>query len=363
MISLAALGWDDAWKAAADEVARPELVPARIAIEHRGAYEALGADAMAWAELRGRDYFVARDKRELPTVGDWVLLAPATGGVSVIEALLPRRSVLVRAAAGDKVAAQPIAANVDVAFVVTSANLDLNERRLERYLTTVQDGGAAPVVVLNKLDLVSDPAPLVARLAEVAPGVPVVAASATTGVGVDLVRAHLGPGRTGVVVGSSGVGKSTLLNQLLGAAVQDVRPVRADDDRGRHTTTRRELFVLDGGGVLIDTPGMRELKPWTDRDPAGGDADALAFDEIAALARSCRFGDCEHGAEPGCAVRAAAAAGEVAADRLDAWRKLRAEQRHEADRRDAAARLDDKRRGKIGARALRERLKDKGRRD
>ena len=347
------LGWDEGWAAAAAEAAGgADLTPARITIEHRGAYEAIGAAGPVWAELRGKDYHEARDKRALPTVGDWVLVAGAGGdGVAPIQALLPRRSSLVRAAAGEKVAPQPIAANVDVAFVVTSANQDLNVRRVERYLTTVRDGGAAPVILLNKIDLIDDPGPLVARLAEVAPGVPVIACSAERGDGVEAARAHLGPGRTGVVVGSSGVGKSTLLNRLLGEEAQEVRPIRDDDARGRHTTTRRELFVLAGGGILIDTPGMRELKPWTEPDATGDDG--LGFDEIAAIAAGCRFGDCSHDREPGCAVRAAVEAGALDPARVTAWQKLHREQ-------DAQAK---KRREKGQTRALRERLRDKGRKD
>ena len=356
-MTLEELGWDEAWAAAAAEAAAgvgagAALEPARITIEHRGAYEAIGAGGAIWAELRGRDYHEARDKRALPTVGDWVLVAGAGGdGVAPIEALLPRRSSLVRAAAGEKVAPQPIAANIDVAFVVTSANQDLNERRIERYLTTVRDGGAAPVILLNKVDLVDDAAPLAARLAEVAPGVPIVLLSAARGDGVDAARAHLGPGRTGVVVGSSGVGKSTLLNRLLGAAAQEVLPIRDGDDRGRHATTRRELFVLAGGGVLIDTPGMRELKLWTEPDATGDDA--LAFDEIDELAAGCRFGDCGHDREPGCAVRAAVESGELPAERLAAWQKLHREQSAQAKKRGE----------KIGARLLRQRLRDKGRKE
>jgi ribosome biogenesis GTPase len=338
-ISLNELGWDARWQEAAD--AHPALTPARVVVEHRGAYEVVAATGTLWAELRGITYHEARDKSELPTVGDWVLL----GDEGAIEMLLPRRSVLLRAAAGERTTPQPIAANVDVAFVVTSANQDLNARRLERYLAAIGAGGAAPIVVLNKIDLVDDPAPLLARVAEVAGAAPVIAMSAARGDGIETARAHLGPGRTGVVVGSSGVGKSTLLNRLLGAAAQEVQPVRASDDRGRHTTTRRELFVLEGGGVLVDTPGMRELKPWTD-DPAD-----LGFEDLEALAAQCRFADCTHDREPGCAVREG---GDPA--RVAAWRKLSAEQAVVGARRDAAA----KRREKAGAKALRARLREKG---
>jgi len=349
-VSLADLGWDEAWAAAAAAF-DPALTPARVAIEHRGAYQVHDdAGELRWAELRGKDYFAAADKRALPTVGDWVL----TSG-PVIHAILPRRSCVVRAAAGERVAPQPIAANVDVAFVVTSANLDLNVRRVERYLATVAASGAAAVVVINKIDLVEDPEPLRAKLEGL--GAPVIACSAVRGDGLDEVRARLATG-TGVVVGSSGVGKSTLLEQLIGASLA-VGPVRAHDDRGRHTTTRRELYLLGGGGVLIDTPGMRELKPWTEVDPTGGDG--LAFEDVSALAATCKFADCRHGAEPGCAVQAAATSGELPAERLAAWRKLAVEQASEADRRDAAARAEERRRGKVGARALRDRLKDKNR--
>ncbi|MCB9575209.1 MAG: ribosome small subunit-dependent GTPase A, partial [Kofleriaceae bacterium] len=324
-----------------------------------------------WGELPGATYFEARDRRELPVVGDWVMIAPTEGAqargaaadgaparpeqLAIIHEVLPRRSCLVRGAAGEKVAPQPIAANVDVAFIVTSANLDLNPRRLERYLAMARGGGAGVVIAVNKMDLVDDAAPVLAAAASAAPGLPVVALSATRGDGVDALLGHLGPGRTGVLLGSSGVGKSTVLNALLGRDVQEVQPVRADDDRGRHTTTRRELFVLDAG-VLIDTPGMRELKTWVDDDD-----EPDAFDDVAALAARCRFADCRHQQEPGCEVRAAAERGELAADRLAGYRKLQLEQAADSRRRDEAARLDERRRGKVGARALRARLKDKGR--
>ncbi len=305
-MNLAALGWDDAWAAAAAAI-DPALAPARVAVEHRGAYQVLDDGELRWAELRGKDYHAAEDKRALPTVGDWVL----TDG-PVIKAILPRRSCIVRAAAGERVAPQPIAANVDVAFIVTSANLDLNVRRVERYLATVQASGAAPVIVLNKIDLVEDPAPLRDKLAAL--GATVIACSAARGDGIAEVRAQLGAS-TGVVIGSSGVGKSTILEHLIGAPLA-VQAVRAHDDRGKHTTTRRELYVLPGGGVVIDTPGMRELKLWAE----AGDDD-LAFEDINELAAGCKFSDCKHAAEPGCAVRDA-----VAPDRLAAWHKLAREQ-------------------------------------
>jgi ribosome biogenesis GTPase / thiamine phosphate phosphatase len=368
MSGLDALGWDDRWAAAAaDEGARVEpehgaLVAARVAIEHRGAYEVLGAGGAMTAELPGRTYRAAKDKRALPAVGDWVLVSGAdaalvAGSPAIVRAVLPRRGLLVRQAAGEKTAPQPLCANVDVGFVVTSANKDLSPRRLERYLAFVEGGGARPVIVLNKIDLVADAAPLARAIEAAAPGVPVVAASAARG-DAAAVAAHLARGVTGVLCGSSGVGKSTLLNALADLAGPDARPTRAirdDTHRGRHTTARRELFVLPGGGILVDTPGMRELALWDDDDAT------LAFDEIDALAPGCRFADCRHQREPGCAVRAAADDGRLAADRYAAYLKLSAESAAEAQRRDAAARADERRRVKVATRALRERVKDKNR--
>jgi len=359
MMSLDDVGWDEAWAAAA--AAHPDLEPARVSIEHRGAYELLSARGAMIGELPGRTYRAARDKRALPAVGDWVMVsggdeAIASGSPAIVRELLPRRGLLVRQAAGEKTAPQPLAANVDVGFVVTSANKDLSPRRLERYLAFVAAGGARPVIVLNKIDLVADPAAMVAAITAAAPGVDVVTASATHG-DARAVAAHLARGVTGVLCGSSGVGKSTLLNalgELAGIDAIATRAIKTDTDRGRHTTTRRELFVLPGGGVLIDTPGMRELALWDDAD------EKAAFEEIAALAATCRFADCTHGREPGCAVRAALDDGRLDADRLAAYVKLVAEAAAEARRRDDAARTEQKRKAKVATRGLRERLKDKG---
>jgi ribosome biogenesis GTPase len=353
-VSLEDIGWNDGWADAA-RAAAGDAAPARVLIEHRGAYEVTDGERVMWAELPGRAYFDARDKRELPAVGDWVMLdGVESGGAAVIRTVLPRRSLIVRRAAGEKTAPQPIAANVDVGFVVTSANADMNPRRLERYLVTLAEGGVRPVIVLSKGDLVADTAPIVADIAAIAPGVEVAVTSAVDG-RVDVLRAALAGG-TGVLIGSSGVGKSTLLNLLLGREAMATQAIRTHDDRGKHTTTRRELFAVPGGGVLIDTPGMRELTLW-----AQGDDDVAEFADIEALASSCRFADCQHHEEPGCAVREAAARGELDAGRLASFHKLGAELAAEEKRRDAAARAEEKRRGKVQARGLRARLRDKGR--
>ncbi len=346
MPTLAELGWNDGWAAAwAELAASPELEaaraagplsPARVAVEHRGAVEVVDEAGAFWAEPTGKMFFAAGDRRALPVVGDWIAVgdaatARASGSRAPLRAILPRRTCLVRRAAGDREEPQPLAANVDVAFVVTSANQELKPRRLERYLTTVRDGGATPVIVLNKIDLVDDPAAMLATIAAVAGESPVVATTATTGGGLGALTPFLGPGRTAVVVGSSGVGKSTIVNALMaGEVALSTQPVSDLGDRGRHTTTRRELFVLaDDGGVLIDTPGMRELQLWGDDE----DPSASAFDDIAELAAACRFSDCRHREEPDCAVRAAVERGDLAAERLASFHKLAAERAASAARR------------------------------
>jgi len=336
---LARLGWDARWQAAR-AAADPALTwqPARVAAEHRGAYQALGAGGVAWIELPGRAFHAAADKRDLPTVGDWVLAerwpdAVAGAGAGVIRAVLPRRSLLVRRAAGEATAPQPLAANVDTGIIVTSANADLSPARIDRYVSLLRDSAIAAVVALSKIDLVADPAPLLARLGAVAPRV--VAVSIVTGAGIAELRALGGSGATAILVGSSGVGKSSLLNAIAGTA-QPTRPIRGDD-RGRHTTTRRELFVASGGGLWIDTPGMRELAAWLDQP-----GEVPRFDDIAALAGNCRFRDCGHVDEPGCAVR-----GAVAPERLASFHKLAGERRTSANRQSTADKIADSRRAKL----------------
>jgi ribosome biogenesis GTPase len=333
---LGRLGWDDAWRAARD-AADPDAAwqPARIAAEHRGAYQALGPGGVAWVELPGRTFHTAGDKRALPTVGDWVLVerwpqAAAGTGAGTVRAILPRRSLLVRRAAGEATLPQPLAANVDTGVVLTSANADLSPARIDRYLSLLRDGGIAAVLALSKIDLVADPAPLVAALSAIAR--PVIAVSVVTGAGLAELSACGAPGTTCVLLGSSGVGKSSLLNAIAGTA-QLVRAIR-DDDRGRHTTTHRELFVGTSGGLWIDTPGMRELGQWVD------DLE-LAFDDITALARRCRFRDCQHRGEPGCAVRDA-----VPAARLASFHKLTGERRTGAIRQTLTQKLAQTRRVK-----------------
>ncbi len=334
---MAELGWDETWEAARRDI-DPDgaLAPVRVVIEHRGAYHVSDGAQLAWAELTGRAFHDADDKRALPTVGDWLLVerwheAAAGAGAAVIRHVLPRRSLLVRKAAGEATTPQPLGANVDLAIVMTSANSDLSAARVDRYLVVLADAGIAPAVVLSKLDLAGDPEPLYAELA--AHGAPVIGVSVVTGAGLDQIRALVGRGKTAVLLGSSGVGKSSLLNALLGADAQATQPIR-DDDRGRHTTTRRELFAAPDGTLWIDTPGMRELAQWISEEE-------LAFDDIAELAASCKFRDCRHREEPGCAVR-----GHVAAERLASFHKLDDERATGARKQDAARRLAETRKAK-----------------
>jgi len=330
-LELGALGWSDELAASL----KPGCVPGRVVAAHRAAFDVACDDAVVRTRLPGRlAHFDVTDV----AVGDWVGLRDG-----LIRNVLPRRSALVRSAAGVTSESQTLAANVDVVFVVTSFGPDLEPRRLERYLITVWESGSSPEIVLTKADRF-DAAELDAMVAEVeavAIGVPVWVVSAVTGDGVDDVRARIGPGRTAVLVGSSGVGKSTLVNRWLDDEVMATRETRADDDEGRHTTTHRELLVLPDGGLVIDTPGIRELQLW---DAAGSGALEEAFGDIEELAATCRFHDCAHGVEPGCAVQSALRDGSLPRERYASWQKLQRELRSIAIRADARLRKEERKR-------------------
>ena len=302
-------------------------MPARIIAEHRISYQATTELGTVWCEATGHAFHVAADKRSLPTVGDWVLLERTSEalegqGNAVIREILPRRNLLVRKAAGEASIPQPLAANVDLGLVMTSANSELSAPRLDRYLNLLRDGGIPAAIVLSKIDLVEEPLQLIAQVMTTTPDVLVVPLSLVKVTGLDDLHALVRPRMTAILLGSSGVGKSTLLNALLPEAVQATREIR-DDDKGRHTTTRRELFVAKDGSLWIDTPGMRELGRWAREEKEEEEVDA--FDDIAALAENCKFRDCFHIAEPGCAVLEAVVAGELELDRVASFHKLSSE--------------------------------------
>jgi ribosome biogenesis GTPase len=345
------LGFDARLEAAFVALGRPELVPGRVVLQYRKSWLVSTADEDVSAELPGR-VRLAAEIQDLPTVGDFVVLEPAGDGPARLTAVLPRKGALVRHAAGVVTTPQVLAANIDVLFLVSGLDRDFNPRRIERFLTVAFQSGAAPVVVLNKIDICPDVDDCVAEAELVALGAPVLTVSARHKRGLEALWPYLGPGRTAAFVGSSGVGKSTLVNALLGEERMATGEVRVNDQRGRHVTTRRELAVLPGGqGCLIDTPGLRELQLW-------GDESALsaAFADVETLASQCRFGDCSHEREPGCAVLEALAAGTLPEERWESYRNL---QRELATLRQRTREHEARAAGRRGAKALRliERIK------
>jgi ribosome biogenesis GTPase / thiamine phosphate phosphatase len=350
------LGWTpelarhyEAWSAT------PDVEPGRIVIEFNYLYRVFVREGEIEAVLTGRLKHRASSKSELPVVGDWVVVRRrARRDQGAIVAVLPRHSSFSRKVAGHVTDEQVVAANVDVIFIVMSLDADFSLRRLERYLLLARESGASPVVLLTKPDLHSDPAARAAEAAAVAGDAPVHLVSPKLNQGMEIVAGYLAPGRTGALLGSSGVGKSTIINRLAGSDVQKTREVREADSKGRHTTTHRELVMLPGGGLIIDTPGMRELQLWDVTD-----AVRETFDEIVDLAAACRFTDCRHREEPRCAVKTAVEEGRLAATRLESYLKLQDELAFLARQQDDRALLEEKRQSKVMGKALNKHLKSK----
>lgn len=330
--SPADLGWDLTW---ADLVGSDNhLTPARVTLHGRDVWRVHDGTTEHSVGVRGR---LRQDGHGLPVAGDWVLLGGAVDSGAVIERVLPRRTALVRKVAGARTDEQVVAANVDVVLVCAPIH-SLNARRLERELTLVWESGATPVVAITKSDLADDAVETVEELRSIAIGVEVLAVSSYDGVGLEQVRSFLPPGVTMAVIGPSGAGKSTLVNALVGEQVLATTAVRADH-RGVHTTTARHLVRVPGAGLVLDTPGMRELALWADEDALDA-----TFVDVDALARECRFTDCRHATEPGCAVNASVEAGVLDEERLASWRKLQRELAHLARKQDVRLAAEERRR-------------------
>ena len=332
------LGWNHHFEQHMEPHRAAGFVPGRVAVQHRGGYVVYTEDGEAPARLPGR---MRNEDGDLPAVGDWLALRelPNEPG-AIVEAVLPRTSKFSRHEAGKVTREQVVAANVDVAFLVSALNQDLNPRRLERYITTAWSGGASPVIVLTKPDLAEDVDGALGEAEAVALGIPIHVVNGLTGEGIDGLGAYLAGNKTVALLGSSGAGKSTLLNHLAGVEVERVRDIR-HDGKGRHTTTVRHLFPIPGGGLVLDTPGMRELQLWAD------DGVDQTFADVAELAAGCRFADCTHEREPGCAVLAAHEDGRLPAERLTSYRKLQRELHHLRLKQDRRAAAEQKRQWKV----------------
>jgi len=344
---LGALGWDSFFQEHFQSAAVPGSVPARVVARDKNSYRVQSEYGELSAKISGRMQYRASTAGRYPAVGDWVAVkAQADGKTGVIQAILPRKSRFSRQIsggrqrlAGGKTEEQVIAANVDTVFIVNGLDggRNFNLRAIERYLTLARSSGASPAIVLNKTDLCPNVNDYIRSVKPVARDVPIHPVSAREKTGLDALKSYLAGGKTAGFLGPSGVGKSALINALLGSERQEIRDVRKSDLRGRHTTSRRELILLPDGGAVIDTPGMREIQIWANED----DLDR-AFNDIEKLAENCRFKDCQHQSEPGCAVRAAIRKGELEATRLESYLKLQKELRHLAMREDDSVRLEER---------------------
>jgi ribosome biogenesis GTPase len=356
-MTLAELGWNDFFAQAFAPWAAEGCLPARVTLELKGYYEVTGEFGAKLGQCSGRFINTAADQAAFPAIGDWVAVTPQTGEETRvhIHAILPRRTKFSRKAAGQEEIEQVVAANIDTVFLVSALDGNYHLHRLERYLAAAWASGAQPVILLNKADLAgADTAEIEAEIATVAPGVPLFAVSAQTRRGLKALAPHLKPGTTIALLGSSGVGKSTLINRLVGENLQDTQEVRDVDGKGRHTTTSRELLVAPSGVIVIDTPGMREIQPW--------DAAAVvdtAFGDVAAIAARCRFRDCSHTVEPGCAVQAALADGSLELGRWQSYLRLGRATAHEVRRTDRQAQQQHKSHHKKLTKSLRQRVREK----
>ena len=354
---LTTFGWDEFFEANFKTYAGSGYTWGRVALEHKNLFRVYTQHGEVLAEISGKLRHEAVNRRDLPAVGDWVVIrSQPEGGRVMINAVLPRRTSFVRKTAGSRTEEQIVGANIDTVFLLTSLNQDFSVRRIERYLLVAWESGANPIIILSKSDLCDRMAERIDEVQTVARGVPVHAVSVVTGLGLEDIAPYFKRGQTVAMLGSSGVGKSTLINHLAGDDHLKVQTVREHDDRGRHTTTHRELILLPDGGLVLDTPGMRELQLWD-----GDESLQFLFDDIEAFAGKCYFSNCRHQDEPRCAVREALEAGTIDSGRYESYGKLQKELNYLARKRDKLSEIVEKKKWKKLSRLASERARLKRR--
>ncbi|MEW6737011.1 MAG: ribosome small subunit-dependent GTPase A [Acidobacteriota bacterium] len=346
-MDLEILGWDDFFADSFAPYARDNYLAGRVALDCSGIYR-LYTEIGEWeAELSGKLRYRAESREALPVVGDWVALRPREQNKAIIDAVLPRKTKFSRKVTGQRIEEQLVATNIDTLFLVSGLDQDFNPRRIERYLIMAKASGSNPVIVLNKADICQDRDAKLHQVRDIASTVAILLVSAKQGEGLDMLMPFVNKGQTAALVGSSGVGKSTIINKLLGEERQKVGLVRENDDRGKHTTTHRELFILPDHGLIIDTPGLRELQLWFSQT---GLQDA--FSDITALAEQCYFTNCQHQDQPGCAIKEALENGQLSPERLDNYWKMLDELRQLSEKQSLKSAYLEKQRSKKGSQPI-----------